>query len=329
MTAPATIGRHDAGTSSRPADTDRWAMVAVVACIAAIGILGGSASAQRFAGVFLEVLVWATPFVVAAAVLAGLAWHPRASHTWKGVALSSVLGASRVPWAVSDAARMDSDTRRVIVRTTAGFVMAPTVVFAGLVEPGEVLVWVAVLAVALVALMVGGYASAWPRGSTGQGGRHDSRAASEADDDSGIDIPSPMAGIVPRPRTDFVSRCADITSVSLRLTVIGAGLVAVVTGLPPDSWVVWVQARPLVGIVLGLAAGILFPPVPEAVAPAMLAFAPLGAGAQVAFGVSALVGNAGLQRRMAGFVTPRVALRFGAVVGAIAVAAGGWGSVLL
>ncbi|MCC7078785.1 MAG: hypothetical protein IT198_16835 [Acidimicrobiia bacterium] len=327
MTEVVPAGRHDTGGGVGAVSSGPVLLAALLLGIGVVAALGGTAPVQRAASVFVTVIVWATPFVIVASILAAVevpGVRP-AADSWAGTVATSLVGPSRVPWFVAESHSRGGGARWVLARVGLGFVIAPTVVLAGLVAPDQFDRWLPTVAVAAAAAVAASIFASWPDDRIGVDGRHDRTVGGGAE--AHLEVPDAEAGIAPRGRDDRVARCSDIIGVSYRLAVPAAAAVAIVVGLPPDTWVEWLQARPVLGIVVGTLLGLIFPPVPETVGPAFVALAPLGAGTQIAFAVPALLGNIGFGRHIAGFLPRRTGLRFCVIATSFGIAAGVWGAV--
>lgn len=294
-------GRHEPTPMSVPG-VERWALPAVAVALVLMAALGGTETAQRMAGVLVTITLWSVPFVLGAVALAASG-------------LPRIFAPSRLPWLLTEPVAPDSDAAGMMTRLGLGLVVAPTVVLGGLVDIDRFLLWLLLLALGSAATFAAASVASWPDRRAGLYGRHDGTGRT-------IDI---EIGDAP---DDFVRRCSESATVSLRFTVVGAVIVAAAAGLPPDAWIVWLQEKPLAGVLVGFVLGVAFPPVPEAVAASVFALTPFGPGAQIAFGVPALVGNVALARHLSDVLPRRTVLRYLVVVAGFAVAGGIWGTVL-
>lgn len=294
-------GRHEPAPMSVPG-VERWVLPAVTVALVLMAALGGTETVRRTAGVLVTITLWSMPFALGAVALAASG-------------LPRVVAPSRLPWLLTRSVTPDSDAVGLITRLGLGLTVAPTVVLGGLVDIDRFLLWVVVLALGSAATFAAASVASWPDRRAGLSGRHD--GSGRVIDIEIEDVPD-----------DFVKRCSESATVSLRFTVLGAAIVAAAVGLPPDAWIVWLQEKPLAGVLVGFLLGVVFPPVPEAVAASVFALTPLGPGAQIAFGLPALVGNLGLARHLSDVLPRRTVLRFLAVLAGFAVAGGIWGTVL-
>lgn len=294
-------GRHEPAPMSVPG-VERWVLPAAAVALVLMAALGGTEAAQRTAGVLVTITLWSVPFVLGAVALAASG-------------LPRMIAPSRLPWLLTEPVAPDSDAAGLTIRLGLGLVVTPTVVLGGLVDIDRLLLWLLVLALGSAATFAAASVASWPNRRAGLSGRHDCTGRT-TDIETG-DVPD-----------DFVKRCSESATVSLRFTVVGAVIVAAATGPPPDAWIVWLQEKPLAGVLVGFLLGVVFPPVPEAVAASVFALTPFGPGAQIAFGVSALVGNLALARHLSDVLPRRTVLRYLVVVAGFAVAGGIWGTVL-
>lgn len=323
------VGSHDAGRHDAPIghaavsvrrfthDTQWRSILMVVSTLAVVGVFRDLLALQRAGGLFLGIVVRSTPFVLLGALFAGC-------QTRRTIMRRPILDAfvcpCRPPWlGFETSAQAGIGQRRAVLsRAVFAMVLAPAVIVAGLVLEDFWTVWL--VAVSTAAVTAGLVTTAAASGSEQGRAGHDVRL-------SGVATAS-FVGVPLTRHQERISRCAVLVSVGLRTLVVGAAIVALVAGLPPDAWVQWLQRAPVVAVAAGLAVGLCFPPVPEAVPAGMLALGPFGVGTQLAFGVAALTANLWFLGTLRDWCGHRTAYRYGAVVLACAVTVGLWGAVV-